>query len=135
MPARRHCRWRFAMRRAWARVWILRRAVGMRPCRRARYDLIVSNPPYIARDDEHLGQGDLRFEPRGALTDGADGLRDLATIVNGAMDRLRPGGALWMEHGWDQAQAVRLLLANAGFKQVSSLRDLSGIERISGGSL
>jgi len=102
---------------------------------RARYDLIVSNPPYISRDDEHLGQGDLRFEPRGALTDGANGLRDLTTIVNGAVDRLRSGGELWMEHGWDQAQAVRQLLMDAGFKNVTSLRDLSGIERISGGSL
>ncbi|WP_431603388.1 peptide chain release factor N(5)-glutamine methyltransferase [Bordetella petrii] len=102
---------------------------------RARYDLIVSNPPYIARDDQHLGRGDLRFEPRSALTDGADGLRDLAAIITGAAGRLRPGGALWLEHGWDQAAAVRQLLAAAGFGQVSSLRDLSGIERISGGSL
>lgn len=102
---------------------------------RARYDLIVSNPPYIAQGDEHLGQGDLRFEPRAALTDGADGLRDLTTIVNGAVERLRPGGALWVEHGWDQAAAVRALLVDAGFNDVSSLCDLSGIERISGGSL
>ncbi|CAP44892.1 heme biosynthesis protein [Bordetella petrii] len=102
---------------------------------RARYDLIVSNPPYIARDDQHLDQGDLRFEPRNALTDGADGLRDLAVIVAGAAARLRPGGALWVEHGWDQAAAVRQLLAAAGFDQITSRRDLSGIERISGGSL
>lgn len=102
---------------------------------RARYDLIVSNPPYIARDDEHLGQGDLRFEPRGALTDGADGLRDLTIIISGAAAHLRPGGVLWVEHGWDQAAAVRQLLLNAGFKNVESLKDLSGIERISGGSL
>lgn len=101
----------------------------------ARYDLIVSNPPYIARDDEHLGQGDLRFEPRRALTDGADGLRDLSVIVAGAVERLRPGGALWVEHGWNQAAAVRALFNDAGFNQVSSLCDLSGIERISGGSL
>lgn len=101
----------------------------------ARYDLIVSNPPYIASDDEHLHQGDLRFEPRGALTDHANGLRDLMTIVAGARERLRPGGSLWMEHGWDQAAAVRQLLIDAGFKHVTSQRDLSGIERISGGSL
>jgi release factor glutamine methyltransferase len=101
----------------------------------AHYDLIVSNPPYIARDDEHLSQGDLRFEPRGALTDNADGLRDLSTIINGAAARLRPGGALWVEHGWDQAEAVRRLLTRAGFGDVASLRDLAGIERISGGSL
>lgn len=101
----------------------------------ARYDLIVSNPPYIARDDEHLAQGDLRFEPRGALTDQADGLRDLTTIINGAAARLREGGALWVEHGWDQAEAVRRLLSSAGFQGVHSVRDLAGIERISGGSL
>lgn len=102
---------------------------------RDRYDLIVSNPPYISCDDEHLSQGDLRFEPRGALTDNADGLRHLTIIVTGALERLRPGGALWMEHGWDQGGAVRQLLSDAGFSHVTSLRDLSGIERISGGSL
>nr|WP_329957637.1 peptide chain release factor N(5)-glutamine methyltransferase [Bordetella petrii] len=102
---------------------------------RARYDLIVSNPPYIASDDEHLGRGDLRFEPRGALTDGANGLRDLSAIITGAVGRLRPGGALWVEHGWDQAVAVRQLLSATGFRQVASRRDLAGIERISGGSL
>jgi len=100
-----------------------------------RYDLIVSNPPYIASGDPHLGQGDLRHEPRGALTDGADGLSALARIVQGAPARLRPGGALWLEHGWDQAQAVRGLLARAGFRGVESRRDLAGIERISGGNL
>ena len=99
------------------------------------FDLIVSNPPYIARGDAHLGQGDLRFEPQAALTDGADGLRALAAIVAGAPARLAPGGQLWMEHGWDQAQAVRGLLAAAGFGGVASLRDLAGIERVSGGSI
>lgn len=100
-----------------------------------QFDLIVSNPPYIHREDEHLEQGDLRFEPRGALTDGADGLAALAEIARGAPARLRPGGALWMEHGWDQAQAVRGLLQEAGLKNVASRRDLAGIERISGGFL
>ncbi|KAG4081006.1 hypothetical protein HA402_010177 [Bradysia odoriphaga] len=97
------------------------------------FDLIVSNPPYIADDDAHLEQGDLRFEPRGALSDGADGLRDLALIVAGAAARLKPDGVLWLEHGWDQAGAVRVLLERAGFAQVASRRDLAGIERISGG--
>jgi release factor glutamine methyltransferase len=97
------------------------------------FDLIVSNPPYIARDDAHLIQGDLRFEPQAALTDGADGLRALAAIAAGAPARLAPGGQLWMEHGWDQAQMVRGLLAGAGFGRVASQRDLAGIERISGG--
>ncbi|ETH87036.1 hypothetical protein L560_0382, partial [Bordetella pertussis STO1-CHOC-0018] len=67
-----------------------------------RYDLIVSNPPYIAREDAHLAQGDLRFEPRGALTDENDGLAALARIAGGAPGRLLPGGAIWMEHGWGQ---------------------------------
>ncbi|MNR13682.1 Release factor glutamine methyltransferase [compost metagenome] len=97
------------------------------------FDLIVSNPPYVASDDPHLDQGDLRFEPRGALTDGAGGLEDLGRIVAGANRHLKPGGALWMEHGWDQAQAVRDLLTAAGFDDVHSRQDLAGIERISGG--
>lgn len=97
------------------------------------FDLIVSNPPYVASDDPHLDQGDLRFEPRGALTDGAGGLDDLARIVCGAHAHLKPGGALWMEHGWDQAAQVRDMLHQSGFEDVHSRQDLAGIERISGG--
>lgn len=96
------------------------------------FDLIVSNPPYIASRDAHLGQGDLRFEPPGALTDYADGLAALRTIVTQAPAYLRPGAALWLEHGYDQAQAVRNLLAEAGLQGAQSHRDLAGIERISG---
>lgn len=99
------------------------------------FDLIVSNPPYISATDPHLEQGDLRFEPAGALTDGADGLDSLRAIVRDAHLWLKPGGALWMEHGWDQALAVRCLLQQAGFKRVESLPDLAGIERISGAYL
>ncbi|MEB3094270.1 peptide chain release factor N(5)-glutamine methyltransferase [Achromobacter sp. D10] len=99
------------------------------------FDLIVSNPPYVACDDPHLDQGDVRFEPRGALTDEAGGLEDLARIIQGAGRHLKRGGALWLEHGWDQAQAVRDLLAGAGFQDVHSRKDLAGIERISGGRL
>ncbi|MCU6615914.1 peptide chain release factor N(5)-glutamine methyltransferase [Achromobacter mucicolens] len=99
------------------------------------FDLIVSNPPYVASDDPHLDQGDLRFEPRGALTDGAGGLEDLARIVKGAGAHLKPGGSLWMEHGWDQAEQVRDMLRQAGFADVHSRQDLAGIERISGGRL
>lgn len=99
------------------------------------FDLIVSNPPYIAQDDPHLTEGDLRFEPRGALTDGADGLADIGTLARGAPARLNPGGAIWIEHGWTQAQAVRDCLRFAGFTRVASLQDLAGIERISGGYL
>lgn len=99
------------------------------------FDVIVSNPPYISADDHHLEQGDLRFEPIGALTDGSDGLSALAAIVQGAPARLAPGGVLWMEHGWDQASAVRTMLQESGFSRVSSLHDLSGIERVTGGFL
>ncbi|WP_321902964.1 peptide chain release factor N(5)-glutamine methyltransferase [Paraburkholderia tropica] len=98
-----------------------------------RFEVIVSNPPYIANGDPHLDQGDLRFEPRGALTDEADGLSCLRAIVDGAPARLVAGGVLWMEHGYDQAAAVRALLDARGFAEVRSEQDLAGIERISGG--
>ncbi|MDK6079152.1 peptide chain release factor N(5)-glutamine methyltransferase [Massilia varians] len=100
-----------------------------------RFELIASNPPYIAAGDAHLSQGDLRFEPVGALTDHADGLAALRNIVDGAPDHLAPGGWLLLEHGYDQAEAVRALLAARGFLEVQSWRDLAGIERVSGGRL
>ena len=96
-------------------------------------DLIVSNPPYIVSGDAHLSQGDLRFEPIGALTDHADGLSALRIIVDGAATYLKPDGWLLMEHGYDQSAAVRTLLAQRGFSEVQSWRDLAGIERVSGG--
>lgn len=98
-----------------------------------RFDAIVSNPPYIASGDPHLTTGDLRFEPRSALTDEADGLTALRAIVADAPRWLAPNGVLWMEHGYDQAEAVRALLAARGFGEVRSASDLAGIERISGG--
>ena len=97
------------------------------------FELIVSNPPYIASGDVHLAQGDLRFEPVDALTDHADGLSDLNIIIAGAAAHLVAGGQLLLEHGYDQAQAVRDLLAGYGYSQVQSWCDLSGIERVSGG--
>jgi release factor glutamine methyltransferase len=97
------------------------------------FDVIASNPPYIAAGDEHLSQGDLRFEPVGALTDHADGLSALRIIIQGSPRHLVPGGWLLLEHGYDQAAAVRALLADAGFTDVQSWRDLAGIERVSGG--
>lgn len=99
------------------------------------FDVIASNPPYIVEGDAHLSQGDLRFEPVDALTDHADGLSDLRIITGGAGTHLRPGGWLLMEHGYDQAAAVRALLSAAGFAEVQSWRDLAGIERVSGGRL
>lgn len=98
-----------------------------------RFDMLVSNPPYIAEGDVHLSQGDLRFEPSGALTDHADGLSALRTIIKGAPGHLETGGWLLMEHGYDQAQQVRDLLTEQGYVDVASWRDLAGIERVTGG--
>ncbi len=98
-----------------------------------RFDVIVSNPPYLAWDDTHLALGDLRFEPAQALTDGADGLEALQTLIQGAPDRLKSGGSLWLEHGYNQAAAVRAALHAQGATQVRSLCDLAGIERVTGG--
>ncbi|AWB35039.1 peptide chain release factor N(5)-glutamine methyltransferase [Orrella marina] len=97
------------------------------------FDLIVSNPPYIHQDDEHLLKGDLRFEPAVALTDGKDGLSALDEIVTKAPMWLKTGGSLWVEHGYDQGQSVRYLLRQAGFDDVRTDPDLAGLDRISGG--
>lgn len=96
-----------------------------------RYQLIVSNPPYIAADDRHLAEGDVRFEPSSALVAGADGLDDIRLIIAQAPDYLEAGGWLLLEHGFDQAAAVRELLSACGFSAVESRRDLGGHERIS----
>ena len=100
-----------------------------------RFDLIVSNPPYIADGDTHLLQGDLRFEPRTALASGADGLDDIRRIVAGAKQHLNPGGWLLFEHGYDQAERAGELLRQHGYAGVFSARDLAGIERVSGGTV
>ncbi|HEX9179927.1 MAG TPA: HemK/PrmC family methyltransferase [Burkholderiales bacterium] len=97
-----------------------------------RFDLIVSNPPYVAEGDPHLGQGDLRFEPRSALAAGADGLDCIRRIVAEAPARLNAGGWLLFEHGWDQAPECRNLLAAAGLQDIGSFHDLAGIARVSG---
>ncbi len=95
------------------------------------FDLLVSNPPYIADTDPHLPA--LRHEPLSALVSGPDGLDAIRTLAAQAPARLRPGGWLLLEHGWDQADAVRGLLARAGFTDVGSRKDLAGIERCTGG--
>jgi len=101
-----------------------------------RFDLIVSNPPYVAAADPHLEQGDLRFEPRHALTDGsADGLDSIRAIVRGAPAHLAAGGWLLLEHGYDQESAAARLLADAGFAQCICVPDLAGIPRVAGGKL
>ncbi|MGH8073891.1 MAG: peptide chain release factor N(5)-glutamine methyltransferase [Lysobacter sp.] len=97
------------------------------------FDLIASNPPYIADDDVHLGEGDLRFEPRSALASGSDGLDALRRIAAEAPTYLEPGGWLLLEHGWDQGDAVRELLAAAGLVEVETVRDLEQRDRISVG--
>ena len=99
------------------------------------FDLIASNPPYIAAGDVHLAQGDLRFEPGDALTDHGDGLSALRSIVAGAAAHLVKGGWLLMEHGYDQAAQVRALLDAQSYTQVQSWVDLAGIERVTGGRL
>ena len=97
------------------------------------FSAIVSNPPYIAASDRHLQQGDVRFEPSSALVAGEDGLDDIRTIIHQAPDFLHDGGWLLLEHGFDQADAVRTLLIGRGFAAVESRCDLSGHQRISMG--
>lgn len=97
------------------------------------FDIIVSNPPYVAEADPHLGKGDLRFEPRRALAAGADGLDALRIIVGAALPWLAPGGWLAVEHGYDQADAVRVLFDAAGFGEFTAVRDLAGIVRVAAG--
>ena len=96
-----------------------------------QFDLIVSNPPYIAAGDPHLSQGDLRFEPSSALVAGIDGLDDIRLIIQQAPQFLHAGAWLLLEHGFDQAEAVRELLTGQGFRAVESRRDLGGHQRIS----
>ncbi|MPQ68732.1 MULTISPECIES: peptide chain release factor N(5)-glutamine methyltransferase [Pseudomonas] len=100
-----------------------------------RFQLIISNPPYIASSDPHLAQGDVRFEPASALVAGADGLDDLRLIIAQAPAHLEANGWLMLEHGYDQAEAVRELLSAQGFSDVHSRTDLGGHQRISLGRL
>jgi len=100
-----------------------------------RFDLVVANPPYVAADDAHLRQGDLRFEPRAAIAAGADGLADIRRIAGAAPKHLHPGGWLLIEHGYDQAEACRDLLHDGGFADLVSRADIAGLRRIAGGRL
>ncbi len=94
------------------------------------FDLIVSNPPYIAANDPHLHQGDLRFEPQTALASGKDGLDDLRIIISKAPQFLNPHGVLMVEHGYDQEQTVQSLFKRAEFNEVQTLKDLQSHPRI-----
>lgn len=98
-----------------------------------RFDLVLSNPPYIEDADPHLEQGDLRFEPRSALASGADGFDDIRSIVAGASAHLRDGGWLLFEHGHAQGEGARALLQAAGFSDVATWRDLEARDRVTGG--
>lgn len=98
-----------------------------------QFELIVSNPPYIPETDAHLSQGDLRFEPQNALASGLDGLDAIRLIVDQAKRHLAPGGWLLFEHGYDQGEAVQVLLKTAGYAEVFLEQDLAGQPRVSGG--
>ena len=99
------------------------------------FDIIVSNPPYIAADDPHLGEGDVRFEPRSALVANADGMADLLHLVQSARHYLTASGWLLLEHGYTQAEKVRTAMSGAGYQNVESVRDLGGHERVTLGCL
>ncbi len=100
-----------------------------------KFDVIVSNPPYIEADDSHLKQGDLCFEPISALASGTDGLDAIRAIITQAPQHLNPHGWLMLEHGYNQAESVAALLKQAGFSEISHVKDLAGINRVSIGKL
>lgn len=105
------------------------------PLGKAKFDIIVANPPYIAEADAHVAQGDLRHEPIQALTAGSDGLDAIRKIIADAPEHLNAGGWLLIEHGYDQQQACAALLKQAGFNPIFCEKDLAGIPRVSGGQL
>ena len=95
-----------------------------------RYDVIVSNPPYIASQDPHLSKGDVRFEPDSALSSGSDGLDDIREIADTARQFLKTDGWLFMEHGYDQSTAITELLSTLGYKNITDHNDLAGLPRV-----
>lgn len=97
------------------------------------FDLILSNPPYIEKDDPHLQQGDLRFEPLGALTDQANGLSCIEAIISGASAHLSPHGLIAVEHGFDQSEAVIDLMKSVGLRDIEAHLDLAGHRRVASG--
>ena len=103
------------------------------PLHGQRFDAIVSNPPYLAAEDPHLRQGDLRYEPRAALVSGSDGLDAIRVIVRNAPAHLLPNGWLLLEHGWEQGAVARALLQASGFAEIATHRDIEGRERVTGG--
>ena len=105
----------------------------LEPIDETGFDLVVSNPPYVAAEDPHLEDGDIRFEPEIALASSLDGLGHIRNLVESARSVLANGGWLLIEHGYDQAEAVRRLLRDHGYENIASRRDLAGIERVTGG--
>lgn len=99
----------------------------------ASFDVILSNPPYIASQDSHLNQGDLRFEPLSALTDHGTGLSCLESIISGAQQYLKPNGLIAVEHGFDQSKAVVSLMKLAGLRDIQTHLDLGGHYRVASG--
>lgn len=100
-----------------------------------KFDLIVSNPPYIENNDPHLSQGDVRFEPASALVSGAEGLDDLILLIGQSVAFLKPNGWLLVEHGYDQGPGVRALFAEAAFSAIETRNDYNQIDRITFGQL
>lgn len=100
-----------------------------------RFDVIVSNPPYIEENDAHVSQGDLRFEPKSALTSGTDGLDDIRKIIYESVSFLNPQGWLMLEHGYNQAEKVRGLMANHGFIEIATIKDFGGNDRVTMGRI
>lgn len=98
-----------------------------------RFDIIVSNPPYIAADDPHLARGDVRFEPRLALVAGQQGLDDLTSLIKAASHHLKPDACLMLEHGHEQENLIQALLRQQGYQQVVTWRDLAGYPRVTTG--
>ena len=98
-----------------------------------KYQFIVSNPPYIAEDDKHLQLGDLRFEPRSALSAAESGLRDIRIITKEAYQRLESGGYLLIEHGYDQQESVQRIFNDCHYQQVQTVTDLAGLPRVTYG--
>ncbi len=98
-----------------------------------KFDLIVSNPPYVAEGDPHISQGDLRFEPKSALISALNGLKDLKIIAERSLSRLNPGGYLMVEHGFNQQNEIRQLFQALGYRDIGSHHDLSGQPRVTTG--
>ena len=130
-PARSRWHWRTNARTLGLGNLDFRLGSWWAPLKGETFDLVASNPPYIALGDPHLDQGDLRFEPATALSSGADGLDAIRAIVDQAPAHLVAGGWLLLEHGWDQGDAVCALLQAAGFEAVQTCQDLEGRDRVS----